>query len=140
MTCTETETETELDSFVAAYVTAALGSSTDDNGEPLDAGRDESDIAPDTLEAMRADCAAFYKANRESIQCEGAPLCEYDGTSEPERRATMAGHDFWLNRCGHGAGFWDGDWPEPQATTLDNAARAAGEIWLYVGDDSKVHS
>ena len=22
------------------------------------------------------------------------------------------GHDFWLTRNGHGAGFWDGDWDE----------------------------
>lgn len=22
----------------------------------------------------------------------------------------MAGHDLWLTRNGHGAGFWDGDW------------------------------
>ena len=26
-------------------------------------------------------------------------------------QAIDAGHDFWLTRNGHGAGFWDGDWP-----------------------------
>tara|TARA_R110000796_G_scaffold242533_3_gene364639 strand:+ start:2422 stop:2832 length:411 start_codon:yes stop_codon:yes gene_type:complete len=133
--------ESEFDAFFPAYVTAALWSSCDDSGEPLDAGRDVSDIAPETLETMRADCAAFYKATRDSIQCDGAPLGEHwDGATEPERRASMAGHDFWLNRCGHGAGFWDGDWPEPQATTLDKAATACGNVDLYIGDDSQVYA
>jgi hypothetical protein len=51
-----------------------------------------------------------------------------------------AGHDFWLTRCGHGAGFWDGDWPEPYATMLTDAAKAFGEVDLYVGDDGMIYS
>ena len=52
----------------------------------------------------------------------------------------MAGHDFWLTRCGHGAGFWDGDRPEPAATVLTKASKAYGEVDLYIGDDGKVYA
>ncbi len=48
----------------------------------------------------------------------------------------QAGHDFWLNRNGHGAGFWDGDWPEPAATTLDAASKAFGEVNLMLDGDA----
>jgi hypothetical protein len=51
----------------------------------------------------------------------------------------MAGHAFWLTRNGHGAGFWDGDWPEPHASALDEASKAFGSFDLYVGDDGMIH-
>ncbi|MCU9611740.1 hypothetical protein OEK97_27930, partial [Escherichia coli] len=59
-----------------------------------------------------------------------------DGSSQVQ----MAGHDFWLTHNGHGAGFWDGDWPEPFATQLTNAANEFNEIDLYVGDDQQIHA
>lgn len=123
-----------LPDFTQAYVTAALWSSFDDQCEPMDSNYDESDIAPETLARMESDCAAFYAANESHILCDGGPIGR-EGSSQ----AAMAGHDFWLNRNGHGAGFWDGDWPEPHATALDNAARSFFEFDLYVGDDGKVH-
>jgi hypothetical protein len=63
---TERIAETEpdgLDEFFTAYIEAALWSSTDESddsgGEPLDKHYDETDIAPETLAKMGADCAAF---------------------------------------------------------------------------------
>ena len=122
-----------LSEFTDAYIEAALWSSIDDDGNPLDDGRDVDDIAPETLAAMRADCRAFYIANEASIWCDGGP-----GMPGMHTQAAMAGHDFWLTRCGHGAGFWDGDWPEPHASTLNDAAQAFGNVDLYIGDDGKV--
>lgn len=122
-----------MEEFFEAYVTTALWSSTDDE-QPLDANHDESDIAPEALAAMRADCEAFYAANEADLSCDGVtygPDFGQDG---------RAGHDFWLTRCGHGAGFWDGDWPEPQATRLTAAAEKFGNVDLYVGDDGKVYA
>lgn len=131
----------QLECFTHAYITCALWSSTDDLGEPMDDGRDADDLAPETLAKMQADCAAFYAANEAHIQCDGAPMSRDDLTaSESERKAAMAGHDFWLNRNGHGAGFWDGDWPEPAATVLDEASKAAGSCDLYVGDDGAIYA
>jgi len=126
------------DAFFDAYVTTALWSSTDESdesgGEPLDLNYDPSDIAPATLGRMRADCDRFYAANAAALTCEGVtygPDFDQDG---------RAGHDFWLTRNGHGAGFWDGGWPEPQATALTDAAHAFGPVDLYVGADNRVHA
>lgn len=125
------------ESFFDAYVITALWSSNDestpDGGEPFDANYTESDIAPEALAAMRADCDRFYAANATDLECDGVtfgPDFDQDG---------RAGHDFWLTRNGHGAGFWDGDWPEPQATRLTDAAHAFGERDLYLGDDGRIY-
>lgn len=110
--------------FTAAYLEAALWSSTDDNGDPLDYKYSFSDIAAETLERMLADCKAFQAAHWDDIACD----------------LSRAGHDFWLTRERHGAGFWDGDWPEPAATRLTDASHAFGEFSLYIGDDGKVYA
>jgi len=119
-------------------MTTALWSSRDeigeDGGEPLDHNFDITDIAPKTRRRMKADCAAFLAANYDAIFCIGAPSSDFSGV------IGMAGHDFWLTRCGHGAGFWDGDWPEPHATKLTAAANAAGNVDLYVGDDGRIYA
>ena len=51
-----------------------------------------------------------------------------------------AGADFWFTRCGHGAGFWDGDWQEPHAAGLDALSKQFGNVDLYVGDDGKIYA
>ena len=126
--------------FFRSYVGTALWSSTDDEDNPLDSGHDDCDIAEDTLEGMRRDCASFYAANSEHIHCDGAPCSNDFQGSTKQREASMAGHDFWLTRCGHGAGFWDGDWPEPAATALDNASKIFGNVDLYIGDDGLIYA
>lgn len=55
-----------------------------------------------------------------------------------ERSVTQLGHDFWLTRNGHGAGFWDGDWPE-NGEALTDISNSFGEVNLYLGDDRKVY-
>lgn len=126
-----------MDSFLRAYITTALWSSNDDNGDPLDDNYDESDLAQQTLERMAADCRKFETENAETISAAvetGHVKCGPD-FDEHERAA----HDFWLTRNRHGAGFWDGDWPEPYATQLTDAAHAFGEADLYVGDDGQIY-
>jgi len=116
-----------MDKFTAAYIEAALWSSNDENtpqgGEPLDANYTASEIAPETLETMKADCARFQAENAADIA----------GDVE------LAGHDLWLTRCRHGSGYWDGDWPEPAASRLTEAAHRFGEFTLYVGDDGLIY-
>ncbi len=76
----------------------------------------------------------------EPITIPGAPVSrEFEG-SIAAREAAMAGHDFWLTRCGHGAGFWDGDWPEPAASVLTEASKEFGNVDLYVGDDGQIYA
>src|SRR5208337_2249077 len=99
-----------MQSLFDAYVEAALWSSTDDNDTPLDREHVPADIDRETFEKMRADCARFAEEN--------ADLLASENTSTRYGVDAQAGHDFWLTRNGHGAGFWDGDWTEPAATKL----------------------
>lgn len=112
-----------MDDFTRQYLATALWASTDDDGEPLDATRDADDIAPESITHAEADCADFRAAF-------GAEIAG---------RETDAAHDLWLTRCGHGAGFWDGDWPEPAASRMTDYAHALGERWPYVGDDGRIY-
>ena len=112
-----------LDTFTRAYVECALWSSMGDNGQPLDDGRDYSDVAPETLAQMQRDCDAFRDAN-------AADLAALDDD--------QSGHDFWLTRNRHGAGFWDRNLGA-LGDRLTVASQAFAEVALYVGDDGLVH-
>lgn len=116
-----------MDSFTRQYIATALWSSTDEStpqgGEPLDRNYSESDLAPSALRAMTTDCERFQATYWDDIA----------------HRTEDAGHDFWLTRNGHGAGFWDGDWPEDVGARLTAAAKSFGECDLYVGDDGLIY-
>lgn len=118
----------KLDKFTIAYIEAALWStmdeSTPEGGELMDANYGIADLAPETLDRMKADCAAFQQQH-------------WDDISDDMERA---GHDFWLTRNHHGAGYWDGDWPEDVGERLTAASHACGEVNLYIGDDERIYS
>lgn len=42
----------------------------------------------------------------------------------------QAGHDFWLTRNQHGAGFWDGDWPD-HGHHLTDLCEIFGSLEVY---------
>lgn len=117
-----------LDSFTRQYIETALWSSNDEStpegGNPLDANYDINDIAPETLAQMIEDCAKFQADNANDIGL----------------RYSDAGHDFWLTRHHHGAGFWETpDWPKQAGERLTKAAQFFPEVNLYVGDDGLVY-
>jgi hypothetical protein len=112
-----------IEKILDHYAICALWSSTDDDGDPLD-HYDIEDIDPDTLEAMRADVAEFVETNKELLLSSG-------------QSDEQIGHDFWLTRNHHGAGFWDrglGDIGEE----LTKACHVYGDVYLYVSDNGKV--
>lgn len=123
----------ELDEFTRAYITTALWSTTGEEDEPLDKHYDKDDIADETLTKMVEDCRLFQEQNGETIRTADVKCGPDFG---PMGRA---GHDFWLTREGHGAGFWDGDWPEEAGEKLTEASKKFGGFDLYVGDDGKIH-
>lgn len=127
-----------LDEFTRSYMETALWSSNDESdpetgGDPLDANYDITDIAPESVEKMIADCKKFQE------QADIASIEDAPTGADGDSAYGMAGHDFWLNRNGHGAGFWDGDWPEPHGDRLNNLSKEFGECNLYVGDDNKIY-
>lgn len=119
-----------IDTILTHYIVAALWSSNDNldesGGSPLDDNYDKSDISTKTLETMRDDVATFVKDNE-------VMLLESGQSDE------QIGHDFWLTRNGHGAGFWDKGLGEV-GDNLTDACKSFGEVWLYVGDDGLIYS
>lgn len=116
-----------LDPFTRSYMQTALWSSTDD-GEPLDKNYKIDDISDETKAEMIADCTDFQEMAAEH-------LIEAD-----DAMSERAGQDFWLTRNGHGAGFWDGDWPREAGVELTRMAKSFGGVDLYVGDDGKIYN
>jgi hypothetical protein len=117
--------------FVLSYLGTALWSSSDTNAEE---GDDESleskgytveDISEDGFDSARTDCLAFYESHGHL----------FEGKEE------QAGHDFWLTRNGHGAGFWDRPevYGQKAANELTKASKPYGESYLYVGDDGEIY-
>jgi|GEM_PF-1812077 len=129
--------EKRLDAFTTAYIEAALWSTTDNSdeqgGEPLDANYTVADIAPPTLEAMKRDCADFQQRFGQLVEGDESPAIEKWGRWE------LAGHDFWLTRNNHGAGFGDGNFPKHD-DELYEAAHSYGDFELYVGDDNIIYA
>lgn len=129
------DTTTKLDTFTQAYIECALWSSTDNaneqGGEPLDANYGVEDIVSETLEKMREDCEAFQRDNADDLAA-----CDL--------QSDRAGHDFWLNRNGHGSGFWDEGYRKDETINkalrrLSEASHTYGSVDLYVGDDGRIY-
>jgi hypothetical protein len=113
--------KTMLDS----YLETALWSSNDLDDKPLDS-YSISDIAASSIKSAKADLDSF-------VAKAGDILDNYDDKK--------IGHDFWLTRNGHGAGFWDGDYEENEGDgdKLTEISKEFSELNPYVGDDGKVY-
>jgi hypothetical protein len=108
--------------FLDGYIECAIWASTDADGEPLDA-----ELSEETRATMARECAVFESKNRALL----------DQANEEGQSDEYLGHDFWLTRNHHGAGFWDRGLSIGDALTA--AAHAAGERYLYIGDDGEIH-
>jgi hypothetical protein len=115
----------DLLEMVTSYAETALWSSTDesrdDGGDPLDESYGVDDIDGGAFAEMVADCEAFR-------DCEAERL----GDVSP----SDAGHNFWLSRNGHGAGFFDSS--AEHAKELQAATKPYGSIDLYA-HEGRVH-
>lgn len=111
-----------MNRILLAYIECALWSSTSD-GEFLDSIYGIEDIHPDTIKKMESDVNDFL----EKIQ-------EIDTSDWSE---DQLGHDFWLTRNSHGAGFWDRGLEN--GDELTEIAKQFREVELYVGDDNLIH-
>jgi hypothetical protein len=109
------------DTFTQAYIECLLWA---DCGPDSDCSTcNLSDFADETMNQIEQDCKAFKTMA-------GELLADLD--------QSQAGHDFWLTRNGHGAGFWDrglGDLGDE----LTAISKKFGELSPYQGDDGKVY-
>jgi hypothetical protein len=81
----------------------------------LDHNFEPDDITSESLEKMLQDVTAFAMDNADDL-----------AMWEPEQ----AGHDFWLTRNGHGAGFWDrGNGAAGDRLTEASKSYGQGRLW-----------
>ena len=117
-----------LDTFTRAYVTAALWLLDEDpgSGEWSEHGRYTiANIHVETLTRMAQDCHRFRLTNREDLD-------------SSELTDSRAGQNFWLNRNGHGSGFWD-EGEDPCFRRLSDACKSYGPYDLYFADNGRIH-
>lgn len=127
-----TTSQTTIEAVVIGYMQCALWSSTGDDGESLDGLYETWEISDEGQASMIEDCEGMLDQLEE---------LGVDWTAH--WKAEQFGHDFWLTRNGHGAGFWDryydGGEREVLGRRLTEMSKAYGTSDLYVGDDGKVH-
>ena len=104
-----------LQGYLEALVWTCLVCTEDaeDSEEPLDALISAEDIPAAIVALARAEVTDFLSGLGD--------LSDHPECGDPDR----VGHDFYLTREGHGAGFWDGDYPEC-GEQLTRLARAHG--------------
>ena len=119
----------DLDAFTQAYVECIFFTDCHcDNEELEDATFD--DLAPETLARIVEDCEAFQRDHETLLD---KAFARSDSYSEEQ-----AGHDYWLTRNRHGAGFWDRGLGSIGAD-LTTVAHRDGERSLYRGDDGLLY-
>lgn len=122
-----------LSEMVDAHILCAMSSSTDDNDNPLYENYDEDDdVTPEARAILTDDCRRFIQS---------LPPLVF-ALVDANEMWDQAGHDFWLTRNGHGAGFWDGDWDSIDpgiGEWLTQHSKSFGKRDLYIGDDGRVH-
>lgn len=144
-----------LDPFTIAYLETALWAEHDNadenGGEPLDANYDIGDFTAEALQRAKDVCNDFRQMEWSE---------DRDPTERTERRtmtvqawldsidrpavkqysdgewsaAESDGHDFWLTRGGHGAGFWDRGYGDI-GRIVTAACKTFGEAYIGVCGD-----
>jgi len=117
-----------LDTFTRAHIEALYFADTGEDDQPPT----EAELSEETRLDLAADCRSFWKRYWFYILSD---QCKHGGTEE--ERARSAGHDFWFTRNGHGAGFWDGDWPT-YGDILTEGSKSYGNIDLGIDDNGAI--
>ncbi len=133
-----------VDEMVSGYLVCALWAGlnwsvttdhggTEDNPVPWDDDYDISDISSEAITVAREFCGEFYIANADD-------LATYFPGSEPGQW----GHDLYLTRNGHGAGFWDryygsDDSIRSAGRRLSEAAKVYGEADFFLDVDGSLN-
>lgn len=104
-----------LDAFTTGYLECAewCGLTDEDQVEAFRESH-EPKWSEAALQQAREDCDGFRKYVQETG-------CSFEGWSDSE-----AGHDFWLTRNGHGAGYWDRG--RAMGYNLTQAAKTFGSV------------
>ncbi len=110
----------KMEFFIGGYITCAMWSSTDDNGDTLETNHSPDKIDDTTMLDIVIDCWTFVKNNQHLI--------------EDNMTWSQAGHDFWLTRNGHGTGYWARGLGEV-GEQLSTACESFSEVDLFILND-----
>lgn len=121
----ENQTHVNID-HLKGYLICALWSSSDSDDIPMDQDHDIYDFAFEAVQEARDDLNAFL------YECENKNLIFGYFTNSD------IGHDFWLTRVGHGAGFWDRD-PIGDGDAITEVCESYYMESCYTGDDGLVY-
>jgi hypothetical protein len=142
----------DVDEVLSSYITTALWATNDEStpqgGVPLDQNYSPEDVAEETRQSMRDDIVQFldrvgaediegYLTGKQFVEGIGTRRLPVGGSFPPQTPSNM-GHDFFLTRNGHGAGFWDRGMGE-LGDRLTEISQEIGETYPYVGDDGKIY-
>jgi len=114
---------------VETYIETALWATTDDSDTPLDKNYSSTDLADGEFDKLQELVTQFIS------HAQVSPIVQ----QWDRQQYLQAMHDLFLTRNGHGAGFWDGDWPEAEGKILRAAAKSFGESQPYIGDDGLIY-
>lgn len=106
-----------------AYLRAALFTASGEDGEPLNREFDVTDFDDTSRTEAYAVCASF-------VEQHAALLEEGESGVDPDQ----AGHDLWMTRNGHGAGFWEEEWGKA-GERLSTAAARLGEAHVFLSEN-----
>lgn len=126
----------DIETVLSAYIDCALWSSSANRweGDDVSLSRTDAELAEETRKQMREDVEGFLNGADQAA-------LEFWGDNEGDE---AIGHDFWLTRNRHGAGFWDRWSGESEGARagkkLTDDAHPYGEVYLYIGDDGKIYS
>lgn len=116
----------DVDAVARAYVDCAIWSETDTDRPDCPGGAETwDDVAPDDLAHIVEMVSSFVEDNASDILASGMS-------------AEQCGHDLWLTRNRHGAGFWDRGYPGPIGDRLTAAAHSLGGSYVTVDAAGRV--
>jgi hypothetical protein len=120
-----------LDAFTRGYVEAMFFTETGymEDEELEDASFE--DLSQEAINQIVDDCKDFQESFADLLSA------AYERDYGPEQ----AGHDFWLTRNRHSAGFWDRGalYKGELGRALTDASHPYGEVYLYRGDDTALY-
>ena len=124
-----TPSESYIKEFTDQYFATLLWAEGDEEADPkggefFDQNYGVEDIDAATVESHKAECVHFVHLAWEDIE---------------DLKASTAGHDFWLTRQGHGAGFWDGGYEEEVGERLTELSKRFGSGDCVIGDDGTIY-
>lgn len=114
--------------FLTGYIAAAYWTDTGDIGQPTG----NAEMGDSAYATAAVDCSKFI------LDAGDLLIAALD---RPGYDAARAGHDFWLTRNGHGAGFWDRDelTDDDLGERLTEIAKRFPESDLYEGDNGMMY-